>query len=73
MKKTVTRCVCHKRKFSELKQIAFVKKIKSVEGFQQLRLAGCGCGICRPYISKMLRTGETAFVPGDVEAEDQES
>lgn len=71
MKKTVTRCVCHKRKFAELKQIAYVKQIKSVKGFEALRLAGCGCGICRPYISKMLRTGEVAFAVGDVEPEDK--
>lgn len=68
--KTVTRCVCHDRQFTELKQIAFVKKIRSVDEFMALRISSCGCGLCRPYISKMLRTGETSFAPGDVDPED---
>ncbi len=70
-RRTVTRCVCHKRKFTELKQLAYVQKLNSVEDMMALRLAGCGCGICRPYIAKMLRTGEVEFAPGDVDVEDR--
>jgi bacterioferritin-associated ferredoxin len=35
-----------------------------------MRETGCGtqCGLCRPYLRRMLRTGETAFF--DLLAED---
>ncbi len=70
-KKTVTRCVCHKRTFVEIKQIAFKKGINSVEELMKFQISCCGCGLCKPYIAKMFLTGETAFAPEQPEFEDQ--
>lgn len=66
----VTRCVCHNRTFVELKQIAIEKGINSVEELMNFQISCCGCGLCKPYINKMFRTGETAFVPEEPEPED---
>jgi bacterioferritin-associated ferredoxin len=36
---------------------------------QLMAETGCGdqCGLCRPYLEKMLETGETRFKPGVLE------
>ena len=56
----VDRCVCFEVSFGELK--AYVEKTGG--GFDELTVhfgCGRGCGLCVPYIRKMLETGETAF------------
>jgi bacterioferritin-associated ferredoxin len=56
----IDRCICRNTMFSDLQPRA------SAEGWtldDLMRQTGCGaqCGLCRPYLRRMLRTGETAF------------
>lgn len=56
----IDRCVCFDVRFSELKR----KLGEQPANLEQIgRRFGCGscCGICRPYIERMLETGETVF------------
>lgn len=56
----VSRCICRNMAFSELLPSARAGGW-SVEDI--MRETGCGaqCGLCRPYLRKMLSTGQTAF------------
>jgi bacterioferritin-associated ferredoxin len=56
----ITRCVCMRRPFADLLPLA------REEGWDLAQLVdetGCGdqCGLCRPYLRRMLATGETVF------------
>ena len=56
----VSRCICQATPFQEL----LVRATASGWDLADLvRQTGCGaqCGLCRPYLSRMLRTGETKF------------
>jgi bacterioferritin-associated ferredoxin len=56
----VTRCICQKVTFDEMKM--FIDQ--SGADLDQLQDEyGCGlvCGLCTPYICRMLETGETSF------------
>jgi NAD(P)H-nitrite reductase large subunit len=53
----IRRCVCFQTTFAEL-------KLRGYQSVTEIATdVGCttGCGLCRPYIEAMLRTGETAF------------
>jgi bacterioferritin-associated ferredoxin len=53
-------CVCRRVPFAELLPRARAQ----VWGLDQLMAqTGCGaqCGLCRPYLRRMLATGETVF------------
>lgn len=52
----IRRCVCGGVTFAELKEMGVTSMPEAAEH-------GCGitCGRCRPYIEKMIETGETAF------------
>lgn len=57
---TVSRCVCLGVPFDTLLRLA------QQSGWDLptlVRETGCGgqCGLCRPYLSRMLATGETIF------------
>jgi bacterioferritin-associated ferredoxin len=56
----ISRCICRNTAFADLLPRA------RTEGWKLddlMRETGCGaqCGLCRPYLRRMLRTGETAF------------
>jgi bacterioferritin-associated ferredoxin len=56
----VSGCICKATSFEVLYAQA------SAAGWdleQLMRETGCGaqCGLCRPYLRRMLRTGQTAF------------
>lgn len=56
----VTMCVCRRVPFASLLPLA------RAEGWGLHELAaatgcGAGCGLCRPYLRRMLATGETEF------------
>ena len=53
----VTRCVCTGWTFAELQELGKVDADKIAEETG----AGIQCGLCREYIERMLRTGETEF------------
>ena len=56
----IDRCVCRDTLFAALLPRAHA------EGWDLaglIRATGCGgqCGLCRPYLRRMLKTGETVF------------
>lgn len=56
----VSHCICKATPFREL----LARATESGWDLADLiRETGCGaqCGLCRPYLSRMLRTGETEF------------
>ena len=57
---TIDRCVCLNRRFAELLPAARVRGFTLAD---LMRETGCGdqCGLCRPYLRRMLATGETTF------------
>ncbi len=61
--------MCHSRSFAELKRMADALGWQSVAEITAAVGCGGGCGLCRPYLRKMLDTGETAFDVLPVEAE----
>ena len=70
----VTRCVCRQASFDRLLPLA---RERGWNLGDVMRETGCGdqCGLCRPYLAEMLRTGTTRFTapvepPGDIFAPD---
>lgn len=57
----IDRCYCFQRTFAELKEVASVHRAKTVTELQQYTQFGERCGLCHPYVRRMLRTGETVF------------
>ncbi|MBX3364634.1 MAG: hypothetical protein KF866_07705 [Phycisphaeraceae bacterium] len=66
----VDRCICHDVPFDHLLRLS--REVG--DNFQTLSsLTGCstGCGMCKPYILEMLRTGQTrlpVLSPAQVDA-----
>lgn len=56
----ITRCICRRFPFDELLPLARANEWSLDD---VMRETGCGdqCGLCRPYIRRMLATGETVF------------
>ena len=56
----ITMCVCMRMPFARLLPIA---RERGWDLESLMRETGCGdnCGLCRPYLKRMLRTGETLF------------
>jgi bacterioferritin-associated ferredoxin len=56
----VSRCICKATSFQELLAMAMAAGWSLPD---LVRETGCGgqCGLCLPYLSRMLRTGETEF------------
>lgn len=57
----IDRCYCYQKTFSEIKEVAETTGADSVEGLQQHVEFGLNCGLCHPYVRRMLRTGDTSF------------
>ena len=57
---SIDRCVCRSRLFADLLPLARGRGWGLAELMQD---TGCGmqCGLCRPYLRRMLDTGETVF------------
>ena len=55
----VKACICHEMSFAEMKILSEERNFDTVEDVMQATDCGTGCGLCRPYIEKMLATGET--------------
>jgi bacterioferritin-associated ferredoxin len=56
----IDRCICFEKKFVELK-ISAERDHLDAEEIQSRYGCGSCCGLCRPYIERMLVTGETVF------------
>jgi bacterioferritin-associated ferredoxin len=57
----VTMCLCYGRTFEEVKEEAEEHGWTTVAEIGKNLGCGTGCGLCRPYLAKMLETGETHF------------
>jgi bacterioferritin-associated ferredoxin len=55
--KPVKMCICGNIPFAVLKELGVTSLDDAAERFG----AGANCGLCRPYIEKMIQTGETEF------------
>ncbi|MCA9273538.1 MAG: (2Fe-2S)-binding protein [Phycisphaerales bacterium] len=55
----VDRCVCHNVTLAELK--AMSTKATTVDELSAKTRCCTGCGMCKPYVILMLRTGRTSF------------
>lgn len=57
---SVSQCLCRRTPFTRLLPIARERGWRLEE---LIRETGCGdqCGLCRPYLRRMLATGETEF------------
>ncbi len=56
----VSGCICRNLAFAELLPRARAVNW-SLEDLMRETGAGAQCGLCRPYLKRMLRTGETVF------------
>jgi bacterioferritin-associated ferredoxin len=56
----VSGCICKATAFADLLPRA---RARGWDLGELMRETGCGaqCGLCRPYLRRMLRTGETVF------------
>jgi bacterioferritin-associated ferredoxin len=59
--KPVRTCLCYPHSFAELKTLAEQNDWQTVADVTAAVGCGSGCGLCRPYLARMLETGETAF------------
>jgi len=57
----VQACICYPHTFAELKALALRHSWQTVAEITAAVGCGSGCGLCRPYLALMLRTGDTAF------------
>jgi bacterioferritin-associated ferredoxin len=65
----IDRCVCRNRRFADLLSEA---RSAGHDLHRLMRATGCGeqCGLCRPYLRRMLSTGQVVFrQPLDPDAE----
>ena len=56
----IDRCVCFEVTFEQLKRCADDEGL-ALDELQQRFGCGRGCGLCLPYIRRMLETGQTCF------------
>ena len=61
----VTKCICHKKSFNEIREYADKHKVSSVEELQDDNICSNSCGLCKPYVEIVLETGQTEFTPGE--------
>ncbi|HEX7069309.1 MAG TPA: (2Fe-2S)-binding protein [Rhodothermales bacterium] len=57
----IDRCICRQKTFAELAAVARRTGARSVAELQQHVDFGTGCGLCRPYVRRMLETGQVVF------------
>lgn len=59
--KPIDSCLCYPHTFAELLALSKANRWNSIDEITHSVGCGGGCGLCRPYIAKMLETGETEF------------
>ncbi|MDE2128015.1 MAG: (2Fe-2S)-binding protein [Armatimonadetes bacterium] len=57
----VRQCLCYPHTFAALHALALARGWREVSEITAAVGCGGGCGLCRPYLARMLQTGETAF------------
>lgn len=57
----IKKCLCHDKTFKALKQVAEHSGASTLEALEEEVSFGQQCGRCRPYVRKMLETGDISF------------
>lgn len=57
----IDRCICYNVTFEEIKKLMNEKHLKTIEDIQMHIEVSQNCKLCRPYILKMIDTGQTVF------------
>ncbi len=57
----IDRCTCSEVTFSALREIARAHDSATTGALQEHVAFGRNCGLCLPYVRRMMRTGETVF------------
>lgn len=57
----IDRCHCFGARFADLRDVARDTDAATVGDLQDHAVFGRKCGLCHPYVRRMLRTGETVF------------
>ena len=68
----IDRCLCHKVTFLELRREARRTNADSLGELQVALPFGSQCGLCRPYVRRMLETGQVVFSEILIEDDDGE-
>jgi bacterioferritin-associated ferredoxin len=56
----IDRCICHGVAFEEAVRTARSEAL-SLSQLEDRLSCGTGCGLCRPYLRRALRTGQIVF------------
>ncbi len=59
--KPVRACLCYPHTFAELHILALQLNWQTAADITAAVGCGGGCGLCGPYLTRMLATGETSF------------
>jgi len=54
-------CLCYKKSFAEILEHARQTGSQTITELQEGIDFGGKCGLCLPYVRRMLKTGETVF------------
>ncbi len=57
----INRCVCFNVKFADVKKVMDENGFTTLDEVQSIIDVSKNCKLCRPYLEKMLETGETEF------------
>ena len=57
----IDRCVCHDATLAEMKAWCARNPGAGFKDVQDEFACGTGCGLCAPYVRRMLRTGQVVF------------
>jgi len=57
----IDRCVCLEQTFADAVDLARRERLSLTQDVQDEFACGTGCGLCAPYVRRMLRTGTTVF------------
>lgn len=57
----VDRCICFDKTFVDMRTLIESNGIKSVNELKSFIPFGENCGLCRPYVELVIKTGKTSF------------
>lgn len=58
---TIDRCYCYDVSFATLCDVSCTTGAQTVAALQEEVCFGHNCGLCHPYVRRMLRTGQVTF------------
>lgn len=61
MKIRIDRCMCNNVTFKEIHEIIVKKDLTSMQDLVKEKKVASNCRLCKPYIEKMIETGQTEF------------